>query len=498
MTINLKISELPPPLLEFGSPGEFRDPKVGLREAGPFDLRFGAAHRNQVKIGLVGPVEIIEKARQWLERCQDGLYSRLKNTAQYPYYPGFERAFHASLQTNDRWIISFGGAPSELDRALSIRDPKQRFREVLDLYAWGIEKLANLELVKPDVVMCCLSDEVTTKCWSIQNTLSKEGKAAAKNLRKQHESVQLNLFDNLKVEETEEDLLFRDFRRALKARAMEVRMPIQLGTPHLFTDSEHNQDPATRAWNSAVALYYKAGGIPWRLKIDGPETCYVGISFHHLQTTGRHLVRSSIAQAFSTEGEGFALRGESVPWEEGQGKNVHLTAEQAFALGKNILNEYHERTGATPLRMVLHKTSMFNEAEEEGLRSAFKDIPIVECINILPTQFRLVRYGSYPPKRGTLCLVNDEVAYLFTTGFIPEFGTYPGPHIPTPAQIRSNDSLDLKRAAMDILGLTHMNWNTASMTVGQPVTLSFARKIGGIMAEFGEKPGLLASFRYYI
>src|SRR5262249_8503960 len=158
---------------------------------------------------------------------------------------------------------------------------------------------------------------------------------------------------------TEEDLLFRDFRRALKARAMEVRMAIQLGTPHLFTDSDHNQDPATRAWNSTVALYYKAGGIPWRLKVEGPETCFVGISFHHLQTTERHLVRSSIAQAFSTEGEGFALRGESVPWEEGQGKNVHLTADQAFTLGRSILDEYHERTGSMPLRVVLHKTSAF-------------------------------------------------------------------------------------------------------------------------------------------
>jgi len=141
---------------------------------------------------------------------------------------------------------------------------------------------------------------------------------------------------------------------------------------------------------------------------------------------------------------------------------------------------------------------LFNGAETDGFRSAFKDIPIVESINMLPTHFRLVRYGSYPPKRGTLCVVNDDVAYLFITGFMPEFGTYPGLHIPMPAQIKSQDVLDLTKAAMDIFGLTRVNWNTASMTVGQPVTLSFARKIKGIMAKFGDKPGLPASFRFYI
>jgi hypothetical protein len=40
------------------------------------------------------------------------------------------------------------------------------------------------------------------------------------------------------------------------------------------------QDPATRAWNFHTALYYKAGGIPWRLIRDADsETCFIGASF---------------------------------------------------------------------------------------------------------------------------------------------------------------------------------------------------------------------------
>ena len=36
-------------------------------------------------------------------------------------------------------------------------------------------------------------------------------------------------------------------------------------------------------------------------------------------------------------------------------------------------------------------------------------------------------YGVYPPNVGTVCTVNGDRTCLFTTGFMPELGTYPGP-----------------------------------------------------------------------
>jgi hypothetical protein len=66
-----------------------------------------------------------------------------------------------------------------------------------------------------------------------------------------------------------------------------------------------------------------------------------------------------------------------------------------------------------------------------------------------------------------------------------------------PLQIRANEKIDVVQAANDVLALTRMNWNTASITGGRPVTLSFSRRVGGIMAEAGEGE-LLSSFRYYM
>lgn len=96
--------------------------------------------------------------------------------------------------------------------------------------------------------------------------------------------------------------------------------------------------------------------------------------------------------------------------------------------------------------------------------------------------------------------MNGLKAFLFTTGYMPSLGTYPGPHIPAPVELRSDRAIDFEGVAKDILGLARMNWNTASMSGGQPVTLAFSRKIGGIMAEYGEgdSNNPLSSFRYYM
>lgn len=492
MPIQIELAQLPMPPMEFGAPGTFGDSKTGLSEAGPFDLRFGAAHKTQVRVGLVGTDEMIKKGTQWLERCCNAIPSEIKGTTQYMDFPGFNSVFRAALVLNERWTVGIDAV--RLNTALKM-SPRTRFEEVLELYVRAIKKLADHTETRPDIVIVCLPEGVVQTCWSISGSLTRQQQELIKKRQAERERGQLSLFD---FEENEDDLLNRDFRRALKARAMEFRMPIQIGTNNLFTDLDTNQDAATRAWNMSVALYYKAGGIPWRMKTDGPETCFVGISFHHQQTLAQHFTYASLAQAFSTRGDGFAIRGEAMPRDEKQGRNVHLTPNQAAELGRGVLEEYRERSGGTPQRVVLHKTTQFDEPEQEGFRHAFQNVPIVELINIMPTQFRLLKYGKYPPRRGTLCTVNKTSTYLFLTGYMPEWGTYPGPHIPAPVKLVSNDDVDMHRVATDILGLARMNWNTASISSAQPVTLSFSRRVGGIMKEIGGDKEPQPSFRYYI
>jgi hypothetical protein len=494
LAINIELWEVPPPLLEFGLGGFHTDCRLGLERYGPFSLRFGQSHKIRTGIGLVGPRHMLDAAYRWYERTGQPIAGAHANRAMYPDYPGFERVFRSALVMDAlRWEVEIPWRTllSNLDLA-----PLERFEAVLAAYAGGIAQLAETDN-KPDVVVCCLPPEVIDKCWTVAQPGI--GPAARRVLQKRRRQLpQLSLFETWDSEEQPDDLLFRDFRRALKARAMLVHMPIQVGTTSLFQDSTSNQEASVRAWNSSIALFYKAGGIPWRMKADGPETCYLGISFHHYRTRQRHLVFSSLAQAFSSEGDGFALRGESLPWNRDQGREPYLSSDQAATLIHQVLAAYRHRTGRNPMRIVVHKTTRFKRSEAEGLNAALSTVARIELVNLAPGEFRLVQQAAYPPVRGTLCRINDTESFLFTTGYTPEWHTYPGPHVPVPVQLVCGAELDIQQVAADVLALTKMNWNTGLDTTGTPITLRFARRIGGIMTELGPNVQPHPSYRFYM
>lgn len=75
-------------------------------------------------------------------------------------------------------------------------------------------------------------------------------------------------------------------------------------------------------------------------------------------------------------------------------------------------------------------------------------------------------------------MVNDTRPFLFTTGFVPYWETYPGPHVPVPFEIVGIEDDDAVQIASNALALTKMNWNTAAAVTAQSVTLFFAREVG--------------------
>jgi len=486
------------PDLEFGGAGFFSDPRIGLERAGPFDARFGAAHKSQIRVAIVGTADGIALASAWLSRCKFRIEPRSSEGSQVAF-PGFDAVFRSELVLSSAWNVQLDHA--KLDEALGLK-PYEGLERAVGVYADAITRAR--EDVRPDVVVCVVPEQVERRLWSVNRFMTGAERAELKRAANAAASMQIELPFDWEVEEYSEDLLTRDFRRALKARAMQVGVPIQLLKNSGMADMRSNEEPAARAWNLSVGLYYKAGGIPWRVRNRGPETCFVGITFHHLRTTQRALVHSSLAQAFSTNGGGFALRGQTFePERDAATRTPHLTAEQAEELGKLVVEEYRLRNGDLPKRIVLHKSSRFWQKEQEGFRKAFREVPVVQLVALAPSSVRLVTHGVYPPARGTLMSVDNTRHFLFTSGFVPELGTYPGPHIPIPVELVLHGDVDqheLRECAIEALGLGRLNWNTSDLRSSQPVTLGFARRVGGIMAEYGQltddKPD--PSYRYYM
>lgn len=484
--MSVLVRHLDEPILEFGAG---TDPRVkeGLTAHGPYSLRLGPRHPQQVRVGLVGPRGPLEKARAFLNLMQNSIPTLGDMQLQRPPFPGFASTFHSELLLDETWQYTI--PDDRLSAALEL-DPPKAFRELLALWSAGLEELRVQRDPPPDLMLCAIPNEVLKHCRRVRFA-----DAPVKP------TEQLNLFDQhpqtIEAVTGPEALLERDFRRALKAAAMRIAAPIQIVTPNLFgpVPGRHD-DPASRAWNLAVALFYKAGGAPWRVATPALDTLYIGISFHHRWHRGGHTVFAGLAQAFYPGSEGFALRGgeaEKTPEE----LRLRLSEEETERLVTDVLDQYRLRTSRDPRRVVVHKTTAFDDGERRGALRALDNVPETEFVALRTSAFRLLRQGDYPPPRGSLTTVGDR-SFLLTTGYQANRKTYKGSHIPVPLDLVVDEGGDVDQAAEDVMSLTKLNWNSAADHMQFPVTLAFAQKVGTIMAEVPEDEEPQTRFSYYI
>ncbi|MBL9085898.1 MAG: hypothetical protein JNM10_02040 [Planctomycetia bacterium] len=286
--------------------------------------------------------------------------------------------------------------------------------------------------------------------------------------------------------------------RALKIEAMRMRVPVQVVWESTLSADGGKQDDATIAWNLAVGLYYKAGGVPWRLSGIDEDTCYVGVAF--FRPTGMSsTLGCSVAQAFSQHGDGIVLRGDPFQWTAYGPPD--LGREASRKLLASVLDMYASSTRRKPKRVVIHKSSRVTDAEYAGFVEALGDIPFHDFLALKTSDLRFLRTGREPPLRGTVVCLDEAIgrAVVYTRGYIPFLGIYPGQRVPLPIEIceqRGNGSL--RQVTSELLALTKMNWNSADFACAEPITLAFARNVGHILADFpsGETPE--PSYRYYM
>lgn len=497
--MKIRVTQIPEPKLHFGENFTTVDPKEGFSRGGPFF----AQQNKEIRLGLVALKSEVAPIKRWIERLQRPILSEESNALRFKEYPGADAAFRCRFELPDRFIQPLDEGKYALIMA---NQPYERFLNLLTLYEDSIKSLFHDQ--HPDCILVSFPEEVAT--FRITNPrLSYEERAVLERLKQEEEDNQLTLFEPTEEERRlaaelmpqAEELLFRNFHRALKAKCMLAHnsVPLQIIRRWTYINSEAKQSEATRAWNLGVALYYKASNIPWRPHDVSRGTCFVGVSFHHLKRRAGDMVYACVAQAFSNDIEPFALRGEQIPRDQSRGKQPYLTSSQAASLAKNVMASYMTRVGSPPARVVIHKTSSYQPEEEEGFRKGLLDIvPACDLVWIRPTGFRLLRRGMREPLRGTLCVVEDQDCYLFTTGYVSWWEQYPGPHIPAPLQIGICGGGDIEQRAREILALTKMNWNSAEGIGRHPITLSFARRVGTMMTEMDEEATPNPSYRYYM
>jgi hypothetical protein len=464
----IKASYLDEPFLEFAGGAEDRDQKTGLARYGPASLG-EPRHPTVIKLGFIGSGKSIQLAKDWFKKAEAGV--RGDPDKKILAFPGFSSdvGFFSSFVRSSEHVEVL--STHEMDDIVKQPRVAARFDAAVALLSEKLRLLRQQD-DRPQVAILALPDEL------ILHT------------------------KRVRFNDPELGLVYRNFRRTLKAELMRHDIPTQIMLERVSRAEEGDKDidhPSRIAWNLCTSLFYKGGGIPWRPIGLRPDTCYIGISFHRVLGSGTTDLQSSVAQAFDENGTGLVLRGPDFPWDaRNQGPAPHLDADQARALLSLVLKRYVDETHRLPARVVVHKTSRFTGPEREGIKAALDQIRQFDLVALAPTSaVRLVRAGRYPPLRGTLFSLGDA-QYLYTTGYITSLNEYPHGHVPSPLQIADHhgDS-SVEELAREILLLTKMNWNSAGFAGAMPITVRFSRLVGEIMREVPQSREPQPQFKFY-
>jgi hypothetical protein len=497
----------------------FREPTVVTKEeegtyakqcllTGPYAAR-RPSHTERLSIGLIGTYNLIDLAKEWLQSANSFIesvpsrelespFDQKRQKLLFPDFPGFPIAFAKTLVVEPEFE-----AKLTLNEVAELNglSPQQYASRLEGLIEARFATMLRLAERRPDVVIILLTDDMYDTCH-VTGDYHQKLKPAPEPLPEQFDLF--SDFDKLSIDIDPKSIepLSHNFRSRLKKIAMAPKysVPIQIIREQTLR-GKGTQNLATRSWNLLTGLYYKAGDIPWILGGLDAKTCFLGVSFFHKKSAERDLVLSSMSHLFANDFNSVILRGEQVAYDYAL-KSPVLTADSAVRIAERALQEFWSARRAYPERIVVHKTSMFNDDEIGGFQAAFNNVNLAfDLVSITKSPLKIIRWGQYPVPRGTALISEDSHAHLYTKGFVPDLQTCPGSHVPSPFEIRkARGDSSIKTICSDVLALTKLNWNTADFCCGVPITVSFARNVGDVFKEFDESSEYEPSryFRFYM
>lgn len=494
------------PSVLFGGGHRHIDPKTGLALYGPYSSPDQVGPPvTSIRVGIVTTGELATATRAWLRRCQGEVINDGSQPFIFPPFPGMnaESPLQCELISGRTWEEPL--AVRRLREVLGIGNFYERVAAVTGIFAEGVRNLAERS-PRPDVIVCAIPQEVLDVCAleeSYGEVRRRKLASWEKEAKKKMEHGQLSFLPLTFGDEDEDSFGHRNLRRAIKAETMPFGIPTQIIRESTLTGASANgrsmQDEATRAWNFTTGLYYKAGGHPWRLADLPSDTCFIGISFYRERLSLDPKLRTSLAQIFSHRGDGLVLRGQPFEWDRPT-VSPHMPRESASRLMREALELYgRHHSDQLPLRVVVHKSSVYWEEELAGFREVLSSVPQVDLIAFGNRGVQFLREGRYPPLRGTWVRFDDRHLLLYTRGYIPYLRTYPGMRVPWPLEIlEHHGDTGADRLVEEIMALTKMNWNTADFACEEPMTVAFARRVGEILGEMPSGIVPQVEYRFYM
>lgn len=470
-------SLLDEPALTFNSEDTDLDenPLRGLLRFGAYNGQTFQGYTPKLRVATIAPASGWPKLRGLVDTIRSG-HEASDRRNYVPSFPGFENLFRVPLVAGPKDVhIKW---PDDLMALARTGAPHER------LFSAMSEAMARLDALHDqfDVVLVHLPD-----AWATAFTA--------------------NGFDA---------------HDALKALGARYAIPTQVINDRVF----RFRLKASLAWRLAIALFTKAGGIPWKLAPMNavPEgTAYIGLAYALRGDPKSAQFVTCCSQVFDADGGGmqfvaFEAKDQVADPREAR-RNPFLSRSDMRAVMARSLSLYLQRNGGRlPKRLVVHKTTSFKDEELRGVFDGLSTVPEVECIEIgSSATWRGVwlkpgKPGGprsapdrAPVPRGTVLVRTGNSALLWASGNAPSAALsgalyFQGSKsIPRPINIiRHAGHGPLEVAALETLALTKMDWNNDALYDPVPVTIRYSQKLAKTIANVPDLPGHAYPYRLFM
>ena len=449
-------------------------PMRGLVNHSPFDKGLSSLKNTTINLGIVCPQQDSENFYTFLNK-QNQEIKNVNIKDQYVIdYKGFHNTYGLSLN------IPTTSSPNwEMTNEPVSRDSKEIIHEIKNNICDKINKLCSIGGQKTIVIFI-------PKRWD--NFV--------------HFNDAVESFD------------LHDY---IKAFCTEKKVTSQLIREKTILD---NNLECQINWWLSLSYFVKSFRTPWVIDNTDNKTAFAGIGYsvESKKEDKGHIILGC-SHIYSSNGEGLKYKlskvNDKIEWIK---KKPHLSYDDAYEFGKNVINLFYESMNEVPKRVVIHKRTFYTEDEKQGILDSLHDNKKIENIDLIEINFEdTIRYVSskiynreakidgYSVSRGTCILLNEKEALLYAHGVIPSvknpsYNFYPGGrYIPKPLRIIKHYGVgSLEQIANEILGLTKMNWNSLNMYSQMPATIDSSNKIAKIGKLIENRDKVEYDYRYFI